>query len=419
MKYKIILSGLIGNILEIYDISIYGFFASYFAKNFFGNIHNSVALTQTFLIFFAGFLARPVGALIFGKIGDKYGRKPALSSSILIMAFATGLIALLPTYKQVGILAPLALLFLKILQGISVGAEYTGSLIFLNEHARQNKKFAWTALAVMAINLGTLFASVVCYFIESHFSKQAMNDFAWRIPYLFSFLGALVAFFIRFKTCESHEFIHHINDISKNKYTNISNTKKLLLVMLLTGFGVTINYVFSVFIVTWMSTYLAYSLKNALLINNIGMLTVVISIPIFARIIKLDRLIYWLFTSVFIIVCSVIPYLIFIHTNKFFIAVLAQIFIMLPSACYFTVASYIIANIFPVKIRYSYSAISYNFSAAIFGGITPVFCLFLIKTTGVYFSPAFYIISVSILLLLNLYYAKLGSIRAADRKSST
>ncbi|HLB57041.1 MAG TPA: MFS transporter, partial [Coxiellaceae bacterium] len=260
MKFKVILSGMAGNILEIYDISIYGFFAPYFALNFFGNNNHTTALIKTFAVFFIGFLARPIGAALFGKMGDKHGRRKTLSVSILLMAISTGLIAFLPTYQQVGMLAPLLLLLMKILQGISVGAEYTGSIIFLSEHAPQKQKLYWSSFAVMAINCGTLFAGFSCYLMESHFSKQSMISFGWRIPYLIAFLGGIAAFYIRYHTSESDEFTKNKNHVLKNTDITSSNKKKLWAVVFLTLFGVTANYLFSIFVVTWMSSYLGYSL---------------------------------------------------------------------------------------------------------------------------------------------------------------
>src|SRR3990167_3371209 len=407
MKFKVILSGMAGNILEIYDISIYGFFAPYFALNFFGNNNHTTALIKTFAVFFIGFLARPIGAALFGKMGDKHGRRKTLSVSILLMAISTGLIAFLPTYQQVGMLAPLLLLSMKILQGISVGAEYTGSIIFLSEHAPEKQKLYWSSFAVMAINCGTSLAGFSCYLIESHFSKQSMTSFGWRIPYLIAFLGGIAAFYIRYHVSESDEFIKNKNRVvQKNTDITSSNKKKLWAVVFLTLFGVTANYLFSIFVVTWMSSYLGYSLKSALLINNIGMIVVVICVPFFGRIIQTKNIIHWLFASIFLVMLSAIPYLSLIHKKLFFPALLAQIFMMIPCACYFTVASYIIANIFPVNIRYFYSALSYNFSAAVFGGATPLFCLYLLKITGSYFSPSVYVIFIcfSLLIFLSRFY---------------
>lgn len=404
MKRKIIFSGIAGNVLEIYDISIYGYFAQYFALNFFGHSNQSLALVKTFLVFLVGFLSRPIGAVIFGKIGDRSGRRKALSISILMMAIATGLIAFLPTYQQVGVLAPLLLLFLKIIQGISVGAEYTGSIIFLSEHAPQKKKLYWSSFAVMAINCGTLLAGFFCYVIESHFSKESMGAVGWRIPYLIAFAGGLVAFYIRHNTCESDEFLKQENTSTPNHLNGeLSNKTKMIAVIFLTLLGVTANYLFSVFMVTWMSVYLGYSLKNALLINNIGMVAVVISVLFFGKIIQEKQIVLWLMSSIIIIMLGAIPYLFLIHMKAFLPALLAQIFMMIACACYFTVASYIIATIFPTRIRYFYSAIGYNFSAALFGGATPILCLYLLKVTGSYFFPGLYVIFIAFSLMIFLF----------------
>jgi len=165
---RVILSCMIGNALEWYDFALYGYFATTIGKLFFPQFSTFASLMATFGIFAAGFIMRPLGGVLFGHIGDKIGRKDALLLSIYLMAIPTALIGLLPTYVQIGWFAPLFLTFIRLAQGLSMGGEFTGSMIFVVEHAKTNNRGQYGSWVVFSVLIGVLIGSAVatstCYF---------------------------------------------------------------------------------------------------------------------------------------------------------------------------------------------------------------------------------------------------------------
>ena len=132
---RVLLAGLIGNVMEWYDFAVYGYFATVIGREFFPSSDPASSLIGAFGAFAAGFLVRPLGGVVFGRIGDLFGRRRALSLSVMAMAIPTVLMGVLPTHQQIGVAAPIAVVVLQLIQGLSVGGEYTSSIIFLSEHA--------------------------------------------------------------------------------------------------------------------------------------------------------------------------------------------------------------------------------------------------------------------------------------------
>ncbi|MCG8372528.1 MAG: MFS transporter, partial [Balneolales bacterium] len=156
---KVVAAGLFGNILEWYDFAIYGFFAATIADQFFPSDNQTTSLIAAFGAFAAGFLMRPIGSIIFGRIGDVMGRKKMLFLSVMLMAIPTFIIGILPTHSQIGFTAAILMVFLRMLQGLSVGGEYTGSIVFLMEHAPEDKRGLFSSFSMVGATLGILLGS--------------------------------------------------------------------------------------------------------------------------------------------------------------------------------------------------------------------------------------------------------------------
>ncbi|TAK75237.1 MAG: MFS transporter, partial [Gammaproteobacteria bacterium] len=189
-----IIVGITSNIIETYDLSIYPFFSAYLIKVFFPFQATYTSLLSISSIFLFGYLSRPIGSLVFGYIGDYYGRKKALILSGLLMVIATAAIGMLPTFQSIGYFAPILLLILRVSQGLSFGGEYTGSVIYLVEHAEESKKNVLGSFAAMGSNLGILISSLVCLMMTYFFADQEVGQRLWRIPFLLSLLFAFISF---------------------------------------------------------------------------------------------------------------------------------------------------------------------------------------------------------------------------------
>jgi MHS family proline/betaine transporter-like MFS transporter len=195
--YRTIISSSIGNILEWYDFGLFAINSVLFSQLFFPNASPENRLIETFSVFAVGFLCRPIGALIFGYLGDKRGRALTLRMSILMISLPTLFIGFLPTYASVGVLAPILLTVTRIWQGISIGGEYSGSLVYLAEIAPAKLRATITSFASSGANLGILLATVVGLLCDTIFSNDVFMRWGWRIPYMLSGILSLIIYTTR------------------------------------------------------------------------------------------------------------------------------------------------------------------------------------------------------------------------------
>jgi MHS family proline/betaine transporter-like MFS transporter len=194
---KVIAAGMIGNVLEWYDFAIYGYFASTIGRQFFPHEDPVAQLISAFGVFALGYLMRPVGGALIGQIGDRFGRRVALTFSVAAMAISTFLIGLLPGYSTLGLLAPAALILLRMVQGLSVGGEYTSSMVFLVEHAPEGRRGLMGALAACGTGVGTLLGSAMGAGFAASMSEATLEAWGWRIPFLVGLLIGIAGYFLR------------------------------------------------------------------------------------------------------------------------------------------------------------------------------------------------------------------------------
>ncbi len=195
-----------GTVFEWYDFYIYGSILAVIATQFFGGVNESAANVFTLLGFFAGFIARPFGALVFGRIGDRVGRKQAFIITISIMGGATFVIGLLPTYSQVGILAPILLISMRVLQGFAVGGEYGGAVIYVAEHAPADKRGLYTSWLQTTAAAGLVAALLVVLGTRRLLGEEAFVEWGWRVPFLLSILLLTISLWVRMRLQESPVF---------------------------------------------------------------------------------------------------------------------------------------------------------------------------------------------------------------------
>ena len=194
---KVIAAGMIGNVLEWYDFAIYGYFALQIGRHFFPHDDAVAQLLSAFGVFAIGYLMRPIGGVLIGHIGDRFGRRTALLFSVTAMAIPTFLMGLLPGYQAIGVLAPVGLTLLRVVQGLSVGGEYPSSMVFLVEHAPDGRRGLMGALAALGCAIGTLLGSAVGAAIAASMSITALDAWGWRIPFLLGLVAGIAGYFLR------------------------------------------------------------------------------------------------------------------------------------------------------------------------------------------------------------------------------
>jgi MHS family proline/betaine transporter-like MFS transporter len=197
MNRKVMISGMLGNGLEWYDYALYGHMSIIFAKLFFPVGDSSLSLILTYITFALGFVSRPLGAILFGRIGDKYGRKKALTLSMILMAVPTGCIGLLPTYDMIGVFAPILLITIRLLQGLSLGGAYSGSISYVVEHAPATQRSTVGSVIKVSLIIGFLCGSLVSSLIATVLSPEDFYSWGWRLPFFVGIGIGFVGYYIR------------------------------------------------------------------------------------------------------------------------------------------------------------------------------------------------------------------------------
>ena len=395
-SHKIIISGVVGNILENYDYVLYANFAVIISKLFFptGDLYTS--LLATFGVFAAGFFMRPLGAIIFGHIGDRHGRKIALSASIMLMSIPTALIGTLPSYAEIGIFAPIALVFIRLLQGISIGGETSGFMTYLMESMPNSKrKGLLGSIAISSTALGLFFGFLASFICNFYFSAV---DWAWRVPFLISFPIGIIGIYIRAKLDESHEFkaLKDSGMLAKSPFGELfkNHTKRFFIIC---GLFISISVPFYIFF-GFLATFLVRILNYSQLQVSLTYLFCTFAFGCFAP------LSGWLsdkFGIFKVLLYSITTFAVFIF--PVFGLILGSNFLVTALGCLafiFLITLYqgsipsIIVQIFPTKVRASGTALSFNMVSAIFGGLTPLILTWFIKINGNYYIiPSYLIIS--------------------------
>ncbi len=407
---KVVASTMLGNGLEWYDYALYGTFTALISKHFFPAGDDAVALIATFGIFAIGFLMRPLGAMMFGYIGDKYGRKNALSLSILMMAIPTACIGLLPTYSMIGIYAPILLTLIRLVQGVAIGGEFGGSIVYLVEHAKPANKNRVGSLSMISMLIGLFFGTMISALLAKFMSPEDFDTFGWRIPFILGFFIGLVGLYIRTKLNESPVFIEaqeagHVSE-SPISETFKNNYKEVLL-----GVGlylaVTIPfYIQTVFIPSFMVKFMHFSSADALTIYLIVLGVMMICAPISAfwcdtknreRLMKIVTVGYLLFA---------IPYVYLLDYQTFTFALISQMVFASIIAFYIAPIPTLVTELFPARTRYTGMSLSCNLAAAIFGGTSPMLITALITGTGSNYPIAIYVMIAAFISMLCVWEVK-------------
>jgi len=397
---KTLFAGMIGNVLEWYDFVVYGFLAAIIGELFFPSEDPMVSLLKSFGVFAVGFIMRPVGAVLFGHIGDKYGRKQALTISIIMMAVSTTAIGLLPTYAQIGILAPTLLVVLKLFQGLSVGGEYTTSVSFIVEHAPKNRRGLFGSVGILGAVVGILLGSASGALITKVLPEDDLYSWGWRVLFFTGILLGLVGYYVRKNIDETPKFLEleyeemidkqPVIDVFKKAY------KEFIKTFSLSTFQAVGFYTIFVYIANHLSVFVKMPKSTALTINTISMIVLAVLIPFFGWLSdRIGRKPIILFSTGFTILTAY-PLFKFISSGGVENALIGQIVFAVVVAGFMSILPTTLVEIFPTEIRNSGYSIGYNLPFAIFGGTAPLISTYLIKITDNINSPAFYLIFAAI-----------------------
>lgn len=419
---KPLVFGSLAAAFEWYDYALFGYFAAIIASQFFPNTDPNTAILSSFAVFATGFAMRPLGAILFGYIGDRVGRKYALGASLIMMALPTTLLGLLPTYSMIGIWAPILLVTLRMLQGLAVGGNYGGSFIFTIENAPTRKKGLAGALASFGTLAGLLLGSGAATLLSALLSETDMARFGWRIPFFLGSLSGLIGLAIRHYVVEDDSQTTKaplqqtpIQDIVQHYKSDIV---KAMTIIMLDGVGI---YLAFVFMTTFATSFLNMPLDSVMMINTATMFILVGAIPCFGwladtlRMRSLDRDPSGenLGNPVLVFACCVymlmsIPLFWWLIESQSLQALwtLQLVFAIAMGAVYGGVPV-TIAQSFPRNVRYTASGLAFNISVALFGGTAPLLATTLINKTDVLLVPAIMLSLVGVVSLIAVRRTKM------------
>lgn len=389
-----IISSSLGNILEWYDFGLFTIFSSLFSQLFFPTKDPNVALIATFGIFAIGFLCRPIGALIFGYLGDKTGRAKTLRLSILMISLPTLLIGFLPTYQDIGIFAPILLMLIRIWQGISIGGEYSGSLIYLAETAPRNYRATFTSFAGMGSNIGILLAALVGVASTTLFTREILETWGWRIPYLISGVLSIIIYTFRLQIHETlvFEFLKTKDKIVQNPIKTVfkHNFPQLLRTIGMVCLGSTLYYFCFIYIPIYLKQNLSFSTKDISILISFFIGVMIFFIPIAGLICdKIGRRKMLIFNVTFVM-AVVVPGFYLLQLDRFILlALVLTIYTIASSLEQGTTPIAVIEN-FPLPARYTGVSLGYNLGNGFLGATVPIICEWLSQNTFS-LAPAFYI----------------------------
>ncbi|SFT59969.1 metabolite-proton symporter [Actinopolyspora lacussalsi subsp. righensis] len=399
---RVAFASLIGTTIEWYDFFIYGTAAALvFNKLFFPELDSMVGAIASFATFAVGFIARPLGGVVFSHFGDRLGRKPMLIWSLMLMGVATLLIGLLPTYETIGVWAPLLLVTLRFAQGIGVGGEWGGAALMAVEHAPENRRGFYGSWPQVGVPAGLLLGNLTFSAISASVGNEQFFAWGWRIPFLLSAVLIVAGLVIRITISESPVFEQVMNTKEKAKMPVLealrSHPKTILLA---TGMFLGTHATFYI-TSTWMVFYTTQEgLFERTTVLNANSLLSFVDIPL--------MLLFGLLSDFFgrrrmvlggmaVMALIAVPYFMLVGTGSIMLYLLGGMVMQLCRTAVYGPQSAYFSELFSTRLRYSGISVSYQLASILGGGIAPMICTWLYGTTGSAMSIAAYVIVLAVI----------------------
>ncbi|RYJ12425.1 metabolite-proton symporter [Rahnella variigena] len=409
---RALVAGSVGNFIEWYEFGVYGYLATIIAGNFF-TLEGQTGMTGlllTYASFALAFFCRPVGAIIFGRIGDRIGRKPTLIAVVLLMTLATAIIGLLPTYAQIGLAAPLLLTLMRMFQGLFAGGEFGGAVSLMTEFAPKGKRGIYGAWQSFTVSLGLLTGVALVALLVQTLPEAQMKDWGWRVPFLLALPMGLVALYLRLKLDETPNFVASkkaepkVQKTAAEKASAIATAKAIAL-----GIGRMMGwsaggYTFLVVMPSYLQTSLHATFLQALVatvLANVGFALAILPSGWLSDKIGRKKV---MMIAVFAVIVLSFPLLHLLQNPES--SLLAKgIAVLIAGATIGMIAGpgpAMLAEMFPTRVRYTGLGLSYSLSNAVFSGCAGLIITGLIKETGNLDIPAYYVVATCVVSLFAL-----------------
>ncbi|MFD9950582.1 MFS transporter [Nonomuraea sp. NPDC059023] len=389
----------VGHVLEWYDFAVYGYFAATIGEKFFSSSSEAVQLLASFAVFGVGFVARPLGAVVLGHVGDVHGRRRAFSIALILMGAATLAIGLLPTYQDIGFGAAVALVACRLLQGFSTGGEIGGSIAYLTENAPPHKRGFVGSFQQASLALGMMLGAIVSVVLSVLLTPEALSEWGWRVPFLLGVLMVVPGYFIRRQLADTEEFqAVKTKAATPGKRLPIVTALREHPMDLFRAFWLPASpayYVLLSFLPTFLATQHFFGQAMALAITLALQAVFVLAMPFAGgwsdRIGRKPVML----TGYAMTGLLVYPVFLAFSTGVPALAFLAIVPMGLALSCMFGPLAALLTEIFPTEIRYSAISLPYNLHSAILGGFTPFVATLLIETTNSPMAPTILVIGIA------------------------
>lgn len=405
---KIILLSALGGSFEFYNFMIYIIFAPLISEIFLPQSDKLASLLAVYLISAIGYLARPLGGVLFSHYGDRQGRKQTFIYSISMMAVATFLIGVLPGYKQAGSLSSILLIIMVILQSVSVGGETPGAITFACEHVGKRKYGITCGVIIAFLNVGILCGMCINFLLNNYLTHDQLLAWGWRVPFIFGGMMGVFAIYLRRKMTESPVFIAFQREACQEKLPIVivikNHWRQIIQGIAITWLGAVVISLLFVYMPTYLTTIFSYSKAQISLLNTINLF-------FYSSLVILMGIVSDKWGRNPVLMMGAFGFVVFGHVlfssfNDYSTShlILTMMVMSVFGSCVATYPSTLV-ELFPASIRYSGVALTFNIGG-IFGGLSPLITTYLIKVTGDVLAPSFYLIFSSLVCLLVIFTLK-------------
>lgn len=410
-------SSLAGTAVEWYDFFLYGTAAALvFNKLYFPTDDPLVGTMLALGTFAAGFLARPLGAIVLGHLGDKHGRRATLVASLMLMGVATALIAFIPGYAAIGIAAPLLLLLLRLIQGFALGGEWGGAVLLVSEHSNDSARRAfWASWPNMGPPLGNLMAAGVLAILAATMPESEFLAWGWRIAFGLSALLVIIGLVLRLYVQETPLF----KEAQRKREGEASSERKLPLailfrrnwreILIATGSRMGENagfYIYSLFIITYVTQIMGLQRQTGLTAVMIGQGVAVVAIPIVALYAdRVGRKPIMIGASIATVIWA-FAFFALLNTGQTWGIIAAAVGGLLIFAAYSSVIGAFFSELFPTDVRYTGTSVAYNLASLIAGSLSPIIALALYSAFGTGYAIGIYLAAMGLISMVSVMFAK-------------
>jgi MFS transporter, MHS family, proline/betaine transporter len=394
---RAIFAASVGNVMEWYDFNVFAFMTVPLAKNFFPGSNPTAALLSTFAVLGVGLVVRPFGGLVIGALGDVRGRKPALIFTVLLMAFGTALIGLLPNYDRIGILAPILLVVARMLQGFSTGGEWGSSTTFMAEWSQDGKRGFYTSMQQFSNAIGLLLGSGVAAVVVSCLNNDDVEAWGWRVPFLLGALFGPIGVWLRQSIDETPPFreVKAVDTMPEAEQRGNSWKTVLTAVGFSAGWTVCF-YAFLNFMPTFTRVQLKLSAAESLWANTVGVIGFAFFVPIMGALSDhIGRKPLLLLSNAIFVLLPLPVFMVLTEGRSLDFVIGTQLLFGFALALYSGPGPAAIAELFRTQGRSTWLSLSFSLAVALFGGFTPFIAQWLIATVGSSLAPTIYIMAVA------------------------